>query len=121
MRPKTLSRWWHDKRCDFGMFGWTLADLRRARTLAVAMPADRLLERLYRDTGLTAVFSARAGGRQRVANLHQLDQLARQCGLIVTGGSDYHGSRKPWIELGRGQGNLRIPYRLLEELKNDRS
>ena len=54
-----------------------LEDLRRARTLAVAMPADRLLERLYRDTGLTAVFSARAGGRQRVANLHQLDQLAR--------------------------------------------
>ncbi len=54
-----------------------MADLRRARTLAVSLPADRLLERLYRDTGLPAVFSAREGGRQRVANLHQLDQLAR--------------------------------------------
>ncbi len=52
-------------------------DLRRARTLAASLPADRLLERLYRDTGLLAVFSARAGGRQRVANLHQLDRLAR--------------------------------------------
>ena len=41
--------------------------------------------------------------------------------LGVTGGSDYHGSRKPWIELGRGKGNLRIPYELLEELKKDRS
>ena len=54
-----------------------IADLRRFRTLAVTLPADRLLERLYRDTALLAVFSARAGGRQRVANLHQLDRLAR--------------------------------------------
>ncbi len=54
-----------------------IADLRRFRTLAVSMPADRLLERLYRDTALPAVFAARAGGRQRVANLHQLDRVAR--------------------------------------------
>ena len=38
-------------------------------------------------------------------------------GLGITGGSDYHGSRKPWIELGRGKGNLRVPYTVLEELK----
>ncbi|MBE6779293.1 MAG: helicase-exonuclease AddAB subunit AddA, partial [Ruminococcaceae bacterium] len=54
-----------------------LTHLRQARTLAVSLPADRLLERLYRDTGITAVFSARSGGRQRVANLHQLDRIAR--------------------------------------------
>ncbi len=54
-----------------------ITDLRRYRTLAVSLPADRLLERLYRDTALLAVFAARAGGRQRVANLHQLDRVAR--------------------------------------------
>ena len=54
-----------------------LTDIRRARMLAVSLPADRLLERLYRDTGLIALFSARANGRQRVANLHQLDRVAR--------------------------------------------
>ncbi len=54
-----------------------VADLRRFRTLAVSLPADRLLERLYRDTALPSVFAARAGGRQRVANLHQLDRVAR--------------------------------------------
>ena len=54
-----------------------ISDLRRFRTLAVSLPADRLLERLYRDTALTAVFAARAGGRQRLANLHQLDRVAR--------------------------------------------
>ena len=57
--------------------GRLLQLLRRARTLAVTLPVDRLLERLYRDTGLLAVFAARPGGRQRVANLHQLDRLAR--------------------------------------------
>ena len=54
-----------------------LDDLARYRTLAVCLPADRLLERLLRDTGLTAVFAARPGGSQRVANLHQLDKVAR--------------------------------------------
>lgn len=54
-----------------------LSLLRRARFLAVSLPADRLLERLYRETGLIAVFAARSGGRRRVANLHRLDQLAR--------------------------------------------
>ncbi len=54
-----------------------IADLRRFRTLAVSLPADRLIERLYRDTALPAVFAARAGGRQRVANLQQLDRVAR--------------------------------------------
>ena len=36
IRPKAFARWWHDKRCDFGMFGWTLSDLRRARMMASA-------------------------------------------------------------------------------------
>ncbi len=54
-----------------------LRDLRRYRTLAVSLPADRLLEALYRETGLEAVYAARSAGRQRVANLQQLDRIAR--------------------------------------------
>ncbi|MBQ9859428.1 MAG: helicase-exonuclease AddAB subunit AddA [Clostridia bacterium] len=54
-----------------------LTDLRRYRTLAVSVPADRLLELVYRESGLEAVYAARSGGRQRVANLHRLDQVAR--------------------------------------------
>ncbi|MBQ8684330.1 MAG: helicase-exonuclease AddAB subunit AddA [Clostridia bacterium] len=57
--------------------GDVLADLRRYRALAVALPADRLLEQIYRETGLEAVYAARPGGRQRVANLRQLDRTAR--------------------------------------------
>ncbi|MBQ4333401.1 MAG: helicase-exonuclease AddAB subunit AddA [Clostridia bacterium] len=54
-----------------------LGDLHRYRTLAVTLPADRLLETVYRESGMEAVYAARSGGRQRVANLHQLDRLAR--------------------------------------------
>ena len=51
--------------------------LRRLRVLAVSLPADRLLETVYRETDMEAVFAARSGGRQRVANLHRLDRIAR--------------------------------------------
>lgn len=44
--------------------------------------------------------------------------MAPAFGLAVSGGSDYHGSRKPAIELGSGMNSLlSIPYRVLETLK----
>ena len=44
--------------------------------------------------------------------------LARRYGLLVTGGSDYHGSLKPAIRLGTGRnGNLRVPPGLVERLR----
>ncbi len=42
--------------------------------------------------------------------------LANHFGLIATGGSDFHGSVKPAIELGTGKGNLKIPYSVLEHV-----
>jgi predicted metal-dependent phosphoesterase TrpH len=42
---------------------------------------------------------------------------ARRRGLIVTGGSDYHGLEGGEIVLGGGRGNLRIPYRCVEEIR----
>lgn len=43
--------------------------------------------------------------------------IARRFGLCVTGGSDFHGSRKPRIDLGSGTGELAVPYELLETLR----
>ncbi|MGC9140849.1 MAG: PHP domain-containing protein [Caldimicrobium sp.] len=45
-----------------------------------------------------------------------LSQTSR-LGLLVTGGSDFHGANKPDIKLGRGFGNLQIPYECFEKLK----
>ncbi|MGH8959516.1 MAG: PHP domain-containing protein [Acidimicrobiia bacterium] len=43
--------------------------------------------------------------------------LATRFGLLASGGSDYHGSFKPGIELGVGRGNLAVPDRLLDALR----
>lgn len=49
-----------------------------------------------------------------------LEKLAEEYGLIKTGGSDYHGSNKPKIVLGRGiEENLHVPYEWLESLKEE--
>lgn len=43
--------------------------------------------------------------------------MAAERGLLCTGGTDYHGARKPDIALGAGFGSLRVPYALLAALK----
>ncbi len=47
-------------------------------------------------------------------------KLAEKHGLLLSGGSDFHGSTKPAIDLGVGHGNLRIPYSLLPALREAR-
>ena len=45
-------------------------------------------------------------------------RIAREFGIKESGGSDYHGARKPGIGLGTGRGDLRVPEALLEELRS---
>ena len=42
---------------------------------------------------------------------------AERYGLGVSGGSDYHGTRKTHISLGTGMGGMAVPYSVLENLK----
>lgn len=44
-------------------------------------------------------------------------ELAHKHNLLLTGGSDYHGTNKEGIQLGSGAGGLRVPYALLEKLR----
>ena len=44
--------------------------------------------------------------------------LAKEYGLIPTGGSDYHGSNKPHLALGSGTGQLAVPAAWLEPLRS---
>lgn len=48
-----------------------------------------------------------------------LEALAAEYGLIRTGGSDFHGTNKPHISLGRGLGRLAVPDEYLLELKEE--
>ncbi len=43
--------------------------------------------------------------------------LARRLGLLMTGGSDFHGATIKDIDLGTGRGGLNVPDRLLDELQ----
>jgi predicted metal-dependent phosphoesterase TrpH len=43
--------------------------------------------------------------------------LAKTLGLLVTGGSDFHGLTKPDIDVGIGRGSLHVPDHLLPKLK----
>lgn len=45
-------------------------------------------------------------------------RLAIKHNIIPTGGSDFHGRFKPDISIGKGRGNLRVPYEVLERLKS---
>ena len=44
--------------------------------------------------------------------------MAEDLGLILSGGTDFHAAMKPHIAIGRGTGDLRIPYSVLENMKN---
>lgn len=47
--------------------------------------------------------------------------LASRNGLLISGGSDYHGANKPHITMGTGRGNLRIPESIVTTLEQARS
>ena len=43
--------------------------------------------------------------------------MAKELGLVISGGTDYHGANKPHITIGSGRGNLEIPYTVLDGLR----
>ncbi len=54
-------------------------------------------------------------------NIYESDKLrslALKLNLEISGGSDFHGIIKPNIQMGIGRGGMKVPYRLLETIKN---
>ena len=43
-------------------------------------------------------------------------EIANRNGLLITGGTDFHGSIKPEIKMGSGRGNFSVPYELYENM-----
>jgi len=57
-------------------------------------------------------------GSTNAATRALMVKLTRDAGMIPTGGSDYHGTYKPDVQLGFGRsGDLRVPDEILDELK----
>jgi 3',5'-nucleoside bisphosphate phosphatase len=57
-------------------------------------------------------------GEYRAAEQKYFIALASRLGMVVTGGSDYHGGHKPGLRLGRGRGGLKVPDELLNHLES---
>ncbi len=51
-------------------------------------------------------------------NIETLTNFCKKHKVLMSGGSDYHGSHKPDIELGIGKGNLQIPNSILDNWNN---
>jgi len=43
--------------------------------------------------------------------------LAEKHGLLLTGGTDYHGIEKNGLDIGVGRGEMKLPYSIVENLK----
>lgn len=78
---------------------------------------DATLDKLVCDLqkcgleGIEAMYSCNRNG-----DTEKYTALANRYGLYITGGSDFHGTAKPGLELGTGYGNLCVPDELLEKV-----
>ncbi len=66
----------------------------------------------YGLVGIETIYSSNTGFDEGIVR-----RFANRHHLLITGGSDFHGTNKPAISLGTGRGNLRIPESLLTPLK----
>ncbi|MBO5985668.1 MAG: PHP domain-containing protein [Lachnospiraceae bacterium] len=62
--------------------------------------------------GIEAIYSTYEPSEER-----QIRRLAKKHDLLLSGGSDFHGTNKPRIDLGVGLGRLYVPDELLENMK----
>lgn len=49
-------------------------------------------------------------------DISYLYSLAEKYNLSPTGGSDFHGSNKPGLHIGNGYGDLKVPFRLIQNI-----
>ncbi len=75
---------------------------------------DALIHRL-KNHGLMGIETIYSNNTESDEDM--IRRYADKYDLIMTGGSDFHGTNKPLIHLGTGKGNLKIPYSILETLK----
>ena len=78
---------------------------------------DEIVPRL-REAGLSAIEAYHSEHSAR--DVRFCVDLAARYGLGLSGGSDYHGTAKPGVSLGRGRGGLRVTAALLDALRSRR-
>lgn len=87
-------------------------------TLGLDRNALRAAVAALRDQGLLGIEVYYSEHSREQVDLYL--GLARDLGLAVSGGSDFHGQSNPAIHLGRGFGSLNVPNSVLDELERAR-
>ncbi len=88
-----------------------------AHPVRLRLPADEeevFLDWIH-DQGLQGIEAYHSD--QDAAAQSRYRGLADRHGLLVTGGSDFHGDYKPAISLGVGPGHLNTPFEVVERLR----
>ena len=75
---------------------------------------DALIENLTKS-GLNAIEAIYTTHSKSETDAYK--KIAKKHDLFYTGGTDFHGSNKPGVDLGFGFGDLRIPYDIVETMK----
>jgi predicted metal-dependent phosphoesterase TrpH len=90
-----------------------------AHPYQLKLPSFEAVERLIVELaemgldGIEAIYS-----RHSAVERNTYVEMATRHGLLVTGGSDYHGTYKPDINIVTGKGDLEVPYELIEQIKS---
>lgn len=83
------------------------------------MPDDELVSFLkeLKNAGLAGVEGYYTEYTPKMQDKYQ--KTAKDLGLLICGGTDFHGAMKPHIAIGKGLGNMEIPYSILEDIKKN--
>lgn len=87
-----------------------------AHPLLYGMGKERLqilVDRL-KDAGLEAIEAVYC--TYSPSEETQMREFAKKNGLLISGGSDFHGNAKPGLEMGTGYGKLYVSEEILDEL-----
>jgi predicted metal-dependent phosphoesterase TrpH len=84
-----------------------------ARNLQRPGGIDRLAREL-REQGLDGIEEVHPG--QDSNSRRRIRKIARELGMHLTGGSDFHGEATPGVTLGRGRGHDEVPVSVIETL-----
>ncbi|MDA8300866.1 MAG: PHP domain-containing protein [Actinomycetota bacterium] len=104
-----------DKALSLAVQSGALPVLAHPLSLGLPPAETRSLVQELADAGLAGLEAIY--GRYEQAERAELAVMAARAGLVVTGGSDYHGTYKPDLSVGTGRGDLHVPDGVLAALR----
>lgn len=90
---------------------------------SLAHPLEYFLSMTELDKLIGKLAALGLNGIEAIYTTHSASQvekfkaMAEKYDLMITGGSDFHGARKPGVDLGDGFGDMVIPYLIVDAMK----